>query len=252
MRRLVLVVMLLGSVCVGCGQGMPATTHTGSDATVGMSATVFASPTGKSTPPIAAAAPDCALILTGAARSSSPTAVGSSTSPTPKASGPYHQLTFAQAQRVAPFHLAQPAWLPPCLNVAGITASVLNLTDPQPQVPATPTTSPVQAVRLDFGTAWPNKVYPVVIDELEQGTPLWPIPGQVTPLTTTLTIGGHTVTRLSWAIVATLPPPGADAAYIWADQGTTFRLSAVVGATFIGIHMITEQDVEQMIASMLQ
>lgn len=262
MRRLILVIMLLGSIGAACGQGMTSTTQTGGGVTVGTLASAFASPIALATPPSATATPTCAQ-MTPATQPSSPTAATGAGMPTPDVSGQYRQLTFAQAQQLAPFHLAKPAWLPPCLQVADIVASVPNLTQVQPNPPlagstptpgvsATPPTGPVRVVRVSF--ALPNSIvdasaeFTVVINELKQGTPLGPVIGQdVGSTTTTMTIAGHHITRTTWPVAAVYPQSGPSAVYVWTDRGTTFQFAASLLSW-----PTTEPNVEHMIASMLQ
>lgn len=255
-RRLVLVVMVLGSICAACGQGKSSTTHADGGAMVatpaGTPVVVASSPTAMATPACVQGAPS--------AMTSSPTAAAGSTLPTPDAAGQYRNLTFAQAQQLAPFHLAQPAWVPPCLRVAGIIASVPNITEDRPNpplagvpstpsaIPATPPTGSVQVVRVSFRGPDPNE-FTVVINELKQGTPLGPVLGEDVPgsQTTTMTIAGHRVTRTFWPVTAVYPQRGPSAVYVWTDHGTTFQLTALL----VSPAPVKQQDIEHMIASML-
>jgi hypothetical protein len=182
--------------------------------------------------------------------SGTPTEAANAPLPTPDASGQYHNLTLAQAQQLAPFHLAKPAWIPSYLHDEQITASVTNITEDQPGTPTTSTTLPTGAVQVVSVSYW--GLYPrppaVTINELKQGTPLGPAGGPSSGPginSTTITIAGHAVTRTTWAISAVSPPSGPSAKYVWTDQGSTFQLMALITEPSI------ENDVEHMIASML-
>ena len=171
--------------------------------------------------------------------------------PTPDASGQYHNLSFAQAQQIAPFHLVQPAWVPSYLHDESITASVTNSTEAQSSTPAASTAPPtgtVQVVSVNFMGPWP-KSPAVTINELQQDTPLGPSGGPNSGLgvtSTTITIAGHPVMRSNWSITSAGPPSGSNTKYVWTDQGTTFQLMALI------TEPVNEQDVEHMIASMVQ
>lgn len=259
-RRLVLVVALLslGWLGMACGQGGGSTTG-GRTAVTTPAGTLLAvaspSPPTVVTTPVVTTTPICAP--------TTPSAVTGSAAPSPDAAGQYSGLTFGQAQQLASFHLAQPAWLPPCLSVSGITASIPNLTEvqpnpplagsmPTPSVPATPVTGPVRVVRVSFSlpnsTMDASGTFTVVINELKQGIPLGLVEGQDTPdsTTTRLMIAGHSVTRKSWAVTAVYPQSGPNAVYVWTNQGTAFQF-----AVSIMDWPVTELNVEHMIASML-
>jgi hypothetical protein len=175
--------------------------------------------------------------------------------PTPDSSGWYDGLTFAQAQRVAPYRLVQPTWVPAYLEAGRTSATVLNITEVQPQPPATepPASGPVQVVQLTFfGRALDSEDW-VFISELKQGTPIGPLggtgPAPSTTTTMTITIAGQPVTRTTWGFATPVPispQDGFNARYVWTDHGTTFQLAAFVDAP------LTEQDVEHMIASMVE
>ncbi len=221
-RMLSLVVVMLAATA--CGQGTPSpTTHPGGGTTVD----------------------------TPTATTASPTAAPSTPLPTPDSSGTYGNLTFALAQQLAPFYIVEPTWVPSSLHDEQISASITNITEVRrgtPAASATPPTGPVLVVSISYWGPYPQP--PVVtINELKQGTPLGPAkgPGAGPGITSvTITIAGHTVTRRTWATTAIYPPSGPNSEYVWTDQGTTFQLQAIITESAM------QQDVEHMIASMLQ
>ena len=142
-------------------------------------------------------------------------------------------ITFAEAQQLTPFYLAQPQWTPAYLVSKGA--------DTVPITPAglnngTPITPVSQDVILRYGPVDATQQYFVELFETDQPSGFG-FPGNPTP--TTLTIGGQTVTRVEYT------HDGPMVNYEWRDQGTIFSLNAKIAGP------LTEHDVEHMIASML-
>ena len=143
-------------------------------------------------------------------------------------------ITFAEAQHLTPFHLTQPQWTPAYLvsNGAGTVPSAsAGLTV------ATAVAPVIQDVILRYGPVDATQQCFVELFETDQPSGFG-FPGNPTP--TTLTIGGHSVTRVEYT------HDGPMVNYGWRDQGTIFSLDAKIAGP------LTEQDVEHMVASMLE
>ncbi len=100
----------------------------------------------------------------------------------------------------------------------------------------TPITPVIQGVILRYGPIDSTQQCFVELFETDQPSGFG-FPGNPTP--TTLTIGGHSVARVEYT------HDGPMVNYEWREQGTIFSLDAKIAGP------LTEQDVEHMIASML-
>ncbi len=158
--------------------------------------------------------------------------------PTPNETGHYTGITFEQAQQLAPFTLAQPQWVPSYLVKQWIEARAL----PQLEFPnGTPTLSSPSNPKLELVTlmytlqdSTQNGL--VAIQETGHSVQAG-IPNDATQ--TTVTMAGLAITKSTF----TMAVPMAE--YQWQMDGTYFDVSV----HFAG--PITEQDVEHMIASMI-
>jgi hypothetical protein len=148
--------------------------------------------------------------------------------PTPATSTATLQpMSFGQLQQVATFYVAQPSWLPSYLVVLG--GDTAPKSDPgHPPIP-------IQGITLHYGSSDPNQHFSLEIDEFVDGMDVQ-IPN---PTTTTLNLSGHSISRTTSA------DPNSVEIFRWQDQGTTFIIKARI------LNPLTEQDVERMIASML-
>ncbi|HEX7102557.1 MAG TPA: hypothetical protein VF201_07940 [Nitrolancea sp.] len=148
--------------------------------------------------------------------------------PTPDAGGQI-VLTLDQARQIAPFFVTKPQWVPDYLTDQGIIV-------PEWQG-AESAGSLVQEIMLTYLNA--KQQISVQITEEGEHVPR-AFASASTP--TTMTIGGQSVTRTD--IVAASGTPIRD--YLWQEQGTTFELTGTV------TDPLTEQDLEHMIASMIE
>ncbi len=160
--------------------------------------------------------------------------------PTPDASGQYHNLSFAQAQQIAPFHLVQPAWVPSYLVSNGIDARVRRTLETPNGTPAIQPASPeaIDSVSFAFGPRVRDNGAVVMIQETPDSVSFGSPPQDA--VMSTLMLVGQTITKFEYD--SNLPIAG----YQWRDQGTGFELKAYLDG------QLTEQDVEHMIASMLE
>jgi hypothetical protein len=148
--------------------------------------------------------------------------------PTPDADGQI-VLTFEQARQITPFFVATPQWVPDYLTDQGVIV-------PEWQG-AEPPGSLVQEIMLTYLN--PEQRISVQITEEGEHVPR-AFANAATP--TTLTIAGQSVTRTD--IVSGSETPIRD--YLWQEHGTTFELTGTI------TDPLTEQDLEHMIASMIE
>ncbi len=148
--------------------------------------------------------------------------------PTPNANGVI-VLTFPQAEQISPFYVAQPQWVPSYLQFDAVTVGGAN----PPGTALTP--DHIHFFTLDYQPADGSHQYSLQI--LEHGGTFTTSYGPGTP--STVTIAEHSVDR--FVSSTTIPLTY----FTWQDQGTTFQITAQVAGP------LTEQDVERMIASML-
>lgn len=166
--------------------------------------------------------------------------------PTPNSDGLYH-VTFAQAQRIAPFPLTMPAWIPPSLTLTGVN---LFSSLKQHFGSGTPWISygPPNLASLFFdrrtaatpgasGTPTPS-MFGIELDETTLGLGGNGVSSNDFSTPTTLTINGFKVRRMT----RISGPPLT--VYSWQASRVVYTIEAVISRP------LTEADVEHMIASM--
>jgi hypothetical protein len=136
-------------------------------------------------------------------------------------------MTFDELQQTTTFYVVQPSWLPPYLVAqGGDTAPHSNPGHPP---------VPIQRITLHYVPLDSNKHFNLEIAESVDGMDVQ-VPN---PTTTTVTLSGHNISR------TTSEDSNGVEIFRWQEQGTTFVVTARMLAR------LTEQDVEQMITSML-
>ncbi len=137
-------------------------------------------------------------------------------------------MTFEQLQQAVQFYVAQPKWVPAYLVALG--------GDTAPHSDPSHPPVPIQGIALHDAAADPYQHFGLEIDEFMNG-----VDAQIhiPPLTSTMNLAGHDVSRTSSA------NPNNVEIFKWQNNGTTFLIRAQI------IAPLNEQDVEHMIASML-
>ncbi len=144
---------------------------------------------------------------------------------------PPFTLTFAQAEHIVSFYVAEPTWVPSYL----VNKGVVVIAPPR----QTPTPQNVHDVFLEYAPAAFNQPYSVTIREFDNTK----LPHVYDGTSTTVTIAGKPVTRTVATRAKSTDPHILG--FTWSQEGTFFWLDAEVGGP------VTEQDLEHMVASMI-